>query len=180
MLEVEVKLRPDEKKLLALRDRLRESADGEPVIHQQQDIYFSHPDRDFKARDEALRLRVDNRLFITWKGPKLDPPLKTREEIEFGLTTDPTTATRLLTALGFAQAATVAKTREQWSLPKPCRASICLDNVVGLGWFVEVEVLAEEPAVGREQIEKVLRYLDLDQEPFLQTSYLGLLTDSED
>ncbi len=178
MLEVEVKLQPDEQKRLALRDQLRESAGGEPVIHQQQDIYFSHPDRDFKARDEALRLRVDDGLFLTWKGPKLDPPLKTREEIEFGLATDPATATRLLTALGFEQAATVSKTREQWSLANPCRANICLDNVVGLGWFVEVEVLAEEAAAGREQIEKVLLHLGLDQEPFLQTSYLGLLTDS--
>ena len=180
MLEVEVKLQPDEKSLLALRDRLRESADGAPVIHQQQDIYFSHPDRDFKARDEALRLRVDDGLFLTWKGPKLDPPLKTREEIEFGLDTDSATATRLLTALGFEQAATVSKTREQWTLQNPCPANICLDNVVGLGWFVEVEVLAQEAVVGREQIEKVLLHLGLDQEPFLQTSYLGLLTNSED
>ncbi len=178
MLEVEVKIRLDQAQLLALREQLHRSADGPPALHHQKDIYFSHPDRDFKARDEALRLRVDEGLAITWKGPKLDPPLKTREEIEFGLETDVQTATRLLTALGYAEVATVSKDREQWSLQSPHTASVCLDQVERIGSFVEVEVTAHDPESGRSRLQSVLRSLGLDQHTFIQTSYLGLLAQS--
>ena len=180
MLEVEVKIRLNQPRLVALREQLRGSADGPPAIHSQKDIYFSHPDRDFKARDEALRLRVDAGVAITWKGPKLDPPLKTREEIEFGLDTDVATATRLLTALGYAEVATVSKDREQWSLQSPHPAIVCLDEVERIGSFVEVEVTAQDPASGRSRLESVLRSLGLDQHTFIQTSYLGLLAQSAD
>jgi adenylate cyclase class IV len=50
----------------------------------------------------------------------------------------------------------------------------------GLGWFVEVEVQAEQAAPGREQLEAVLQLLSLDQLEFIATSYLGLLAASED
>ncbi|MDG1401033.1 MAG: class IV adenylate cyclase [Candidatus Binatia bacterium] len=178
MLEVEVKIRLDEQGLEELRRQLPALTVDTPTTLEQEDLYFSHPDRDLKARDEALRLRLDSRLAITWKGPKLDPPLKTREEIEFGLDTDCDTATRLLVALGYQEVARVTKTREQWRIAAPSPALICLDNVVGLGWFVEVEVEAEQAAEGRMQLEAVLRLLSLDQREFIATSYLGLLASS--
>lgn len=178
MLEVEVKIQLDSPQLASLRERLGASADGPPTLHQQRDIYFSHPDRDFKARDEALRLRVDAGVAITWKGPKLDPPLKTREEIEFGLETDPDTAIRFLRALGYSEVGTVSKKREQWQLQSPHPASVCLDQVEQLGSFVEVEVTAKQVATGRSLLESVLRSLDLDAHPFIQTSYLGMLVNS--
>ena len=72
----------------------------------------------------------------------------------------------------------MTKTREQWRITAPFPALICLDNVVGLGWFVEVEVEAEQAAEGRMQLEAVLRLLSLDQREFIATSYLGLLASS--
>lgn len=174
MLEVEAKLRPAAPRIEALRARL-EALAGAPRLRQQSDTYFHHPSRDLKARDEALRLRCDDGLAITWKGPKLDPPLKTREEIEFGLDTDLATATRLLEALGFSPVATVEKEREEWTLATPTDASICIDRVLGLGTFVEVEVQADDAGKGRVQVESLLAELDLaDCEP-VATSYLGLL-----
>jgi adenylate cyclase class 2 len=131
MLEVEVKIRLDDLGLEKLRLQLPQITVGAPTTLEQEDLYFSHPDRDFKARDEALRLRLDSNLSITWKGPKLDPPLKTREEIEFGLDTDFTTANRLLMALGYEEVARVHKTRQQWQLETPYPAIVCLDNVAG-------------------------------------------------
>lgn len=178
MLEVEVKIRVDATKLAQLQRQLPEITTAPPETLEQQDIYFSHPSRDLKERDEALRLRIDSRLAITWKGPKLDPPLKTREEIEFGLDTDCATATLLLEALGFREAARVHKTREQWRLQEPHPAIVCLDHVTGLGWFVEVEVAAKEAAPGRAQLEDVLRLLHLGESEFIETSYLGLLSTS--
>ncbi len=53
---------------------------------RQEDRYFNHPGRDFAATDEALRIRsVGNDNFVTYKGPKLSGPTKSRREIELPL-----------------------------------------------------------------------------------------------
>ena len=50
---------------------------------EQVDTYFAHPQRDFAATDEALRIRqVGDENFVTYKGPKIDSQTKTRREIE--------------------------------------------------------------------------------------------------
>ena len=175
MLEVEIKIQPDSDAIAGLRDRLLHLSTGEPHLRKQEDLYFSHPSRDLKARDEALRLRCDEGLAITWKGRKIDPPLKTREEIEFALGTDLATATRLLEALGFRPVARVSKRREEWRLTEPYAATVCIDEVAGLGTFAEVEVLAEEAAAGRQALEAVLEVLGLSDQEAIPTSYLGLL-----
>ena len=175
MLEVEAKFQPHPSDIERLREQLGNLHDIKPTYHEQEDIYFSHPHRDLKARDEALRLRVDKGLQITWKGPKLDPPLKTREEIEFGLETDLSTAASLLRALGFTEAARVHKTRHQWKLTSPEEAWVCIDEVRDLGTFVEVEVRAHAPSEGRATLVRVLQFLDLTEQTLLTQSYLGLL-----
>jgi len=80
MLEVEVKAKINqkqvEKKLLAIGA----SSTGK---EEQIDTYFNHPCVDFKLRDEALRVRkVGSKTYLTFKGPKVDPETKTRNEIE--------------------------------------------------------------------------------------------------
>jgi adenylate cyclase class 2 len=175
MLEVEIKLQPDAAALAQLRERLADLCTREPRLREQEDLYFAHPSRDLKSRDEALRLRYDDGLVITWKGPKLDPPFKTREEIEFALGTDLDTATRLLEALGFRPVARVSKLREEWCLVQPHEATVCLDQVADLGTFAEVEVLAEEAGAGRHALKAVLEVLGLSQHEAIETSYLGLL-----
>jgi adenylate cyclase class 2 len=176
LLEAEVKLAlPDEehRRLLA---RLAEiGATAGPPRHQS-DVYLSHPSRDFAARDEALRLRVDDdRLRLTWKGPKLDPPRKTREEIEFGLATDERTAALLFDRLGFRPVATVAKSRLEWRLPGPGGVLVSVDEVEGLGRFCEVEVAAEDVAAGREALDDALARLGLGGATPIAESYLELL-----
>jgi adenylate cyclase class 2 len=175
MLEVEIKIQPDADRLASLRDRLSHMNARKPHLREQTDLYFSHPSRDLKARDEALRLRCDEGLAITWKGPKLDSPIKTREEIEFSLGTDLQTATRLLEALGFRPVAQVRKRREEWRLTEPHAATVCIDEVEGLGTFAEVEVLADDAAAGRRALEAVLGELGLSDLEAIPASYLGLL-----
>lgn len=175
MLEAEVKLALDANAASALRARLAELGAQVRGTHAQTDTYFAHPMRDFKTTDEALRLRSDDALRITYKGPKLDPPRKTREEIEFALDTDHASAATLLERLGFRPAAEVKKKRTEWTLPGPPPATICLDEVEGLGTFCEIEVLADSVAAGRAVLDEVQALLGLGDRAPIPESYLELL-----
>lgn len=176
MLEAEVKLALDRAAAARLRARLADLGATPCGRHHQVDVYFSHPVRDFAATDEALRLRSDDdELRITYKGKKLDPPLKTREEIEFALGSDVATATRLLERLGFRPVARVEKERHEFRLPGEPAVIVSLDQVVDLGSFCEVETAAESAAEGRAVIDRALTSLGLERLPPISRSYLELL-----
>jgi adenylate cyclase class 2 len=180
MLEAEVKLALDEEARTRLVARLAELRAIPAGEHEQVDAYYAHPTRDFALTDEALRLRLDDgRQRVTYKGPKLDPPLKTREEIEFELATDVATASRLLARLGFRPVATVCKRRVELRLEGDGgegAVTVCLDDVDGLGAFCEIEsVAATSVESGRRTLERALERLGLAGRAPLATSYLELL-----
>ena len=176
MLEAEVKLALRADDAARLRARLVELGARLLGEHTQVDTYFAHPVRDLRATDEALRLRSeDGTLRLTYKGPKLDPPRKTREEIEFALVTDHATAATLLERLGFRVAGEVRKRRREWTLEEAYRIVVSIDEVEGLGTFSEIEVEAADVTQGRERLESLRKRLGLGHlEPIAQ-SYLELL-----
>lgn len=146
--EVEVKFRvPD---LEALAQRLSDQgAEAGPPI-DQEDVYLSHPWKDFAVSDEVLRLRRTGRdNQITYKGPKLGGPTKTREEIELKFEPGPeglAKLTKLMQRLGFRKVATVRKRRRPFSAWSEGRhLEVVLDFAEGLGSFAEVETLASGP-----------------------------------
>jgi len=145
---------------------------------EQVDRYFNHPDRDFAATDEALRLRrTDEALAITWKGPRLDATTKTRREIELPLAKAVVPAaalaqaavsatldrwTELLEALGFRQVREVAKRRRLATVAwQGAVIEVALDHVAGLGNFVELELQADAAGipVAAARIESLAREL---------------------
>lgn len=175
-LEAEVKLRLDTDARTRLLGRL--DALGARLVGElrQCDEYFAHPSRDFARSDEALRLRQTGaELRITYKGAKLDPPRKTREEIEFPLGTDRETAARLLERLGFRSVARVEKLRREHRLADPPATLVCLDEVDGLGSFCEIEIEAGSVEEGRARLDARLVQLGLSDLPPLPESYLELL-----
>jgi adenylate cyclase class 2 len=121
-------------------------------IHQaihQEDHYFRHPSRDFAKTDEALRLRqIGDQNFITYKGPKIDAATKTRRELELPLPGGaPVHAqfVELLLALGFSPGGVVRKRREPGKLTfESHEVEVALDEVEGLGAFVELEIGATD------------------------------------
>lgn len=176
MLEAEVKLALDADRSARLRARLGELAAVPAAEHRQVDVYLAHPSRDFAATDEALRLRLDgDELRITYKGPKLDPPRKTREEIEFPLGTGIEEARLLLGRLGFRPVATVAKRRAEHRLPGEPVVLVSLDEVEGLGSFCEVETAAITADAGRAVLDDALARLGLADLAPIAESYLELL-----
>jgi adenylate cyclase class 2 len=115
--------------------------------HRERDQYFNAPDRDFARTDEALRLRrLGDRNFITYKGPKIDAQTKTRTEIQVALDHGENAAqdfALLLTHLHYRSVAVVRKTRTMFGVERAgFHVELCLDEVEGLGCFVELEIQA--------------------------------------
>jgi adenylate cyclase, class 2 len=146
----------------------------------QCDHYFNHPARDFAVTDEALRIRqVQERNFVTYKGPKVDPHSKTRREIELPLGDGAAVAARfaeVLGALGFRAAGTVRKTRQTGEIVwQRQQVEVALDQVEGLGSFLELEITVEDDGLeaARSALKTLAERLGLSLPE--RRSYLELL-----
>ncbi|MFB6119585.1 MAG: class IV adenylate cyclase [Halobacteriaceae archaeon] len=179
MYEVEVKVRADHD---AVGDALAEAGATHRGTVTQRDTYYDAPDRDFAETDEALRVRHESdgeeRTLLTYKGPLVDAESKTREEHETEVA-DAAELDGVLAGLGCEPAATVEKERERYGLDG---YTVTLDDVAGLGEFVEVEREVPESDVesAREGARALLRELGLDPTTHVRTSYLGLLLDNSE
>jgi adenylate cyclase class 2 len=176
--EVEQKHRVEDVAVLVAKLEQRGVTVGPPVT--QVDQYFAHPSRDFAKTDEALRIRtVGDKSFITYKGPKLDLTTKTRRELELPLADTDSDGSRfgeLLHALGFRTVATVRKQRRTFHvLQAGTEVEGALDEVEGVGTFVELELQADDVQLdaARAAITSVARVLSLG--PSERQSYLELL-----
>jgi adenylate cyclase class 2 len=148
----------------------------------QRDLYFSHPQRQFEQTDEALRIRcVGNQSWITYKGPVVDSRTKSRRELEIEF--EEGAADKLATVLeilGFRQVRSVCKLRTPYHLQwegRSCEAA--LDDVEGLGTFLEIETLAEEAERdnARDTILTLARHLGLEGAE--RRSYLSMLLEKD-
>jgi adenylate cyclase, class 2 len=164
----------------ALERQLSQLGARRGKTENQVDLYFAHPSRDFSRTDEALRLRrIDDVNYITYKGPKLDATTKTRLEIELPLaigTASATDAVQLLESLGFRRVAEVRKQRDQWFVRWQDREiGVSLDQVVDVGDFVELEIMAEasDTDAARNCITSLAERLKLSKSE--RRSYLELL-----
>ncbi|ASJ10917.1 adenylate cyclase [Thermococcus sp. P6] len=173
MIEVELKGYADE----GIFERVRKSFE---CIRREyhEDTYFNHPCRDFGKTDEALRIRIkrfDGHLeaFLTYKGPRMEETSKTRKELEVQIN-DPEEHARVLKSLGFTEVLTVRKTRERYYVDRGI--TIALDEVNGLGKFVEIEYLTgKEDEVKKivGELREILKSLGVKR--FERRSYLELM-----
>ena len=148
--EVEMKFPlPTPANVDSVRERIAQTGATSQVTLDQRDVYLAHPSRDFVQTDEVFRLRhVGDQNYLTYKGPVVDAVAKTRREIEVPAASGPVVAAQLLemlTSLGFHPAGEVVKRRTPFHLTWQGReVEIVLDEVRGLGWFVELETIADE------------------------------------
>ena len=180
MIEVEVKLKIKdtislEKNLLVqgyiLKETLRET-----------DTYFDGGINGIKKSGQALRVRrtVDSSTGkecskITFKGEKLDTVSMARLELETVVESGEA-AERILCALGFYPVQPiVVKIRKILRNGDICA---CLDDVQGLGTFLELEIMAESeearPAA-LERIEEILNSVGYTMDDTTRVSYLSQL-----
>lgn len=176
--EVEKKFRASDHDTVSRRLKELGAAPGEAV--EQEDLYLSHPSRDFTRTSEAFRIRrVGSHNAFTYKGPKLAGPTKTRHELEVAFESGAhglETMRAMLKMLGFRPIHSVKKTRTPYHLESHGRAlEIALDDVEGLGTFVEVEAIAqgeEDLPAAQRAVTEIAASLGLtDDEP---RSYLRM------
>jgi adenylate cyclase, class 2 len=180
--EVELKFRLDDKDFVLGRLQALGTVQGNTQV--QVDQYFAHPSRDFATTDEALRIRSmgdENRM--TYKGPVIDRATKTRYESELEFQSGQAAAEQLAGLwehLGFRRVRVVRKSRQSYFLRKNERdLEVCVDQVDGLGTFLEIETLADETekAAAQQTILSLASELQL-KEPE-QRSYLEMLLESD-
>ncbi len=164
---------------------LEECAAVEEAIEHHADTYYNHPCRDFAATNEAFRIRrIGDVPMITYKGPKLPGTVKARREMEWRLDPgdqDGTQTAELLEHLGFKEVATVRKTRRPFSARDATGPfGVVIDEVQGLGFFVEVEVMVEnqeDVEQARAKIEMIAGQLGLQQPE--SRSYLRMVLEEK-
>ncbi len=181
-LEVEVKLRVEDPE--AVKNALEREGEVVRTV-RQEDVYFSHPCRDFAETDEALRLRRvvedgQETSLVTYKGPKLGEVGKSRVEVEVEVS-DGDSMRRILEELGFnpLDEFTIRKIRSVYKLAiSGLDIKACLDEVDGLGTFLELEIETDED-VDIDELEKRLLKIARDrlnvEGEVVRKSYLELL-----
>lgn len=167
-LELEIELKIPCADLAKVGERLLGMGAVPLGVQDQEDVYFTHPCRDFGESDEALRIRTAEGVRrLTYKGPKLDNETKTREELEIEIGPG---AELILHKLGFKEVARVRKKREYYVFDD---IEISLDRVEGLGGFVEFELRGGSVSTGKKRIFSLARELGLEGGE--RRSYLELL-----
>jgi adenylate cyclase class 2 len=182
MLEVEVKYAVDDfgpvEAALAARGVTLGSA------RRDADQYFNAPGRDFAATDEAFRVRsIGPKNYVTYKGPKIDRETKTRLEIEVPLADGEAVAadlTRLLTHLGYRPVAVVRKSRRVGEFTRDgFEMQVTLDDVDGVGRYVELEVIAPEDRAAAAKAAVLAAAAELGLTRSERRSYLQLLLEKQ-
>lgn len=180
MIEVEVKAKIDN--FDDIIERLNKLNAEKTKTEYQEDIYFNSPVCDFANTDEALRIRKTKsenyeRLYITYKGPKIDSKSKTREEVEMEIE-DENKCKKIFENLGFKEVRTVIKNRTYYKIDN---FEISLDDIKGLDPYMEIEITLEDNSdynEAQESIFEMFKKLEIT-DGFERTSYLELLENKD-
>ena len=180
MIEVEIKLPIAD--LDTIKRKLLKMGFKETAVIEERDTYFDNRQGDIRANGEALRVREtkdyltgESRAQINFKGKKLDTCTMTREELETGVENGEISR-KILQAIGYIPVAPEV-IKERIMLRRES-VTACLDNVRGLGEFLELEILADskkqkDAALG--QIENILNNLGYQISDTVRTAYLSML-----
>ena len=169
MINIEIKARYTD------RDRaeqiLSSLGAGPAAVFQQKDTYFNVSDGRLKLR----QLAIDEGQLIHYRRDNTSGPK--RSDYEISATTDPDALRSILTEL-MGTWIEVEKTRQVWLWEN---VRIHLDDVVGLGQFVELEAVTDEQGVeqSRERVETLMRALEIGPDQLIDGSYSDMLAESE-
>ena len=182
--EVEVKVPINDEKAI---ERVIIKAGGKRLNSEyQSDLYYDHPCRSFSQTDEAIRIRAREpeddlplptseyaAIELTYKGPKVDKTTKTRLEFTSGISNFEA-ITSLLQHTGFKLVATIKKHRVFFDIDG---ITVSIDNVEGVGTFVELELVAQSEKDmhdAKNRILSLVRQLGFDPMSMVRDSYLEL------
>jgi adenylate cyclase class 2 len=154
----------------------------------ETDTYYSRPDVDFLATVECLRVRErDGGCEVTYK-PASDSTThsaagviaKQETNVALADVAQAAHAHALLESLGMIRLAQVEKSRTSYRVPGRPELSVVVDEVAGLGTFVETEIVSEGSRQGTvRRLEEVERLLGLSSHPVVTSPYRDLLLSAQ-
>ncbi|OGB75292.1 hypothetical protein A2810_00375 [candidate division Kazan bacterium RIFCSPHIGHO2_01_FULL_49_10] len=162
MIEIEIKFRVDNNRRADIVERIGRLCPNGNSIRQMDKVYLIKSDsfKDFKSGDPVVRIRVvDDKSTLTYKRA-IDGHGNTIEhEIAF---TPIAEGENILCEMGYKMVTEVAKTRSVW---KSGDVTISLDDVDGLGAFLELEILGDSEQIkpARERILTLAHELGLSE-----------------
>ncbi len=169
-MEVEVKAKV--KNLSTLRRKLKAMRAQFGSVLNQKDWLFYHREaiktKSQKSGDYLLRIRSENgKHFLAYKG--LTERKGVWVEYEFGIDS-PQEARRLIEAMGFGLALILEKKRIPGKLGK---IVFCLDQIKGLGDFIEMEIITgkEKGKEAQQKIMQIFSQLGIDKRNFVRIGY---------
>lgn len=184
MIEVEIKVRLNEKEFSEIESKLKTLSFSFEKKMCEIDIYYNGIDRNFAITDEALRIRTSENLnthtiqsYVTYKGKKLDTISKTRLEYDVAVEDGPT-MNNLLKSLGFADVHTVEKVRDYYKYEN---IHACVDYVQNVGHYIELEkiiALDGEKNSALDELFLLLTKLGINKDKLERKSYLQLLIEN--
>ena len=180
MIEVEIKIPVGDLK------EVREGLQRKGFVHEQsrieKDTYYDGGIHGIRKSGEALRVRQiihcdtgEKISEINFKGKKMDSVSMSRPEYETTVG-DGEIAGKIFEAAGFFPVKPMVVKKRELLVFGEMRA--CLDEVEGLGTFLELEIMAEDEsskAVALEKIERILKALGHGMEETTRVSYLTQL-----
>lgn len=151
-----------------IKTRAEKLSDTPVEIIPQEDIFFNVPQGRLKLRV----LASNNAQLIYYTRPDQEGPK--RSDYHIAHTSDPENLKRVL-ELSYGIRGVVKKTRYLYLVGQ---TRIHLDDVDGLGQFMELEVVMEEgqsDAEGQEIAEKLMASLGVERSDLLEGAYMDLL-----
>ena len=176
MIEVEAKAKINN--INEIKENLQKLNAKKTKTEYQEDIYFNSPIVDFAKTDEALRIRKtktkkEEKIFITYKGPKIDKKSKTRKEIEMEIENE-TKCKEIFENLKFKTVRIVKKHREYYTINE---YTINIDKVEGLEPYMEIETILKDNTNYDEKLHGIFDLFNKlgIKNGFERNSYLELL-----
>ena len=179
-LEVETKVKLEDSQIPALRKRIKEIARFEKRGTKADD-YFAiqkkgYPKKAFRIRAMKDRFEV---TFKKWKTQYWTKEVVVKQEFEFTLRgrEEVDDLLELFKDLGFTEWVKKIKRNETYKYKKNKKLSIEINHVEHLGYFMEMEYLAQpsEMKTAIRLITKVLKELGIDFNQIDNTGYTKML-----
>ena len=165
MTNIEIKARcPDTNRA---EENLNSLGAGPAGTFHQKDTYFKVD----KGRLKLRELGPDEGHLIFYR--RDDAPGPKRSDYEIAFTTDPEALREMLRGVLGAWVE-VEKTRQVWLWEN---VRIHLDDVKGLGQFVELEAVTDEKGVieSHQRVETLMRALEIKSDELMESSYGDML-----
>lgn len=163
---IEIKARVDD--FASLKTRAESISDQPLVILPQEDTFFNTTKGRLKLRVQA----PDRGYLIYYERPNQDGPK--RSDYHLTETRDPENLKQTL-SLALGVRGVVRKTRYLYMVGQ---TRIHLDEVEGLGHFMELEVVMKEDqsdAEGQAIAEELMRRLEVREDALLEGAYMDLI-----